>query len=116
MFLKPSLLAKSAGCCLSLVCAGLLLRTSFAEEKASATENSKIVIGPDYTTDPDLTDKGNPKGKSFSFTMPLSDSKIFRGDDATLSVKRRVCGVLTRWVLPRADRSPRSLPLRPQTR
>jgi enterochelin esterase family protein len=85
MFLKPSVLVTSTGCCLSLVCMGLLPRTSFAEEKASATENGKIVIGPDYTTDPDLTDKGNPKGKSFMFTMPLADSKIFRGDDATLT-------------------------------
>src|SRR5579859_7661741 len=35
-------------------------------------------IGPDYKLDPDLTDRGNPKGKSFEFTMPLAESKIFR--------------------------------------
>ena len=41
-------------------------------------------IGPDYRIDPDLTDKGNPKGKSFEFSMPLAKSKSFRGDDPTL--------------------------------
>jgi hypothetical protein len=41
-------------------------------------------IGPDYTTDPDLTDLGNPKGQEFSFTMNSEDSEIFNGDDSTL--------------------------------
>lgn len=41
-------------------------------------------IGLDYRIDPDLTDKGNPKGRSFEFSMRLADSKIFRGDDKTL--------------------------------
>jgi iron(III)-enterobactin esterase len=85
MFLKPSAFVKSVGCFLSLACAGPCLRAAFAVEKADPVEKSKIVIGPDYTTDPDLTDKGNPKGKSFTFAMPLADSKIFRGDDVTLS-------------------------------
>ncbi len=47
-------------------------------------------IGPEYTTDPDLTDQGNRKGKSFEFEMPLADSKIFRGDDTTLDPKKKV--------------------------
>ena len=42
------------------------------------------VVGPEYTIDPDLTDKGNPKGRSFEFALRLADSEIFRGDDATL--------------------------------
>jgi predicted alpha/beta superfamily hydrolase len=46
-------------------------------------------IGPDYKLDPDLTDRGNPKGKSFEFSMPLADSKIFRGDDPTLQPERK---------------------------
>ena len=41
-------------------------------------------IGPEYKIDPDLTDRGNPKGKSFEFSMPLAKSTTFRGDDATL--------------------------------
>ena len=39
--------------------------------------------------DPDLTDKGNPKGKSFEFTMRLADSKIFKGDDTTLEPDKK---------------------------
>lgn len=50
----------------------------------------KIVIGPDYTIDPNLTDLGNPKGKYFEFTIRLADSKIFRGDDSTLDPKKPV--------------------------
>ncbi len=47
------------------------------------------IIGPDYALDPDLTDKGNPKGRNFEFTMKLADSKIFRGDDRTLEPKKK---------------------------
>jgi predicted alpha/beta superfamily hydrolase len=46
-------------------------------------------VGPDYTIDPDLKDKGNPKGKSFEFSMALADSKIFRGDDSTLQPEKK---------------------------
>lgn len=46
-------------------------------------------VGPDYKMDPDLTDKGNPKGKAFEFSMALADSKIFRGDDATLQPEKK---------------------------
>jgi enterochelin esterase-like enzyme len=42
-----------------------------------------MIMGP-YATQPDLTDKGNPKGKSFTFTMSSADSNIYKGDDATL--------------------------------
>src|SRR6476659_3542767 len=73
---------------------GLLTYTGLAAE--SYTENpgtdgdGKFTIGPTYKIDPDLTDRGNPKGKSFEFSMPLADSKIFRGDDATLDSKKPV--------------------------
>src|SRR5262245_34633806 len=46
-------------------------------------------IGPEYKIDPDLTDRGNPKGKYFEFTMLLADSKIFRGDDSTLEPEKK---------------------------
>ncbi|HEX7898855.1 MAG TPA: alpha/beta hydrolase-fold protein [Planctomycetota bacterium] len=49
-----------------------------------------LVVGPDYTVDPDLKDQGNPKGKSFEFMMALADSKIFKGDDTTLDPKKAV--------------------------
>lgn len=52
--------------------------------------NGNFVIGPDYAIDPDLTDQGNPKGKSFEFSMRLADSKIFPGDDSTLDARKPV--------------------------
>ena len=52
--------------------------------------NGNVVIGPEYMLDPDLTDRGNPKGKQIEFTMALADSKIFRGDDSTLEPKKTV--------------------------
>jgi len=47
-------------------------------------------VGPTYTTQPDLTDRGAPKGKSFQFSMALADSKIFDGKDATLDRSKPV--------------------------
>ena len=52
--------------------------------------NGDVVISPEYKTDVDLTDRANPKGKSFEFSMKLADSKIFRGDDSTLEPKKKV--------------------------
>lgn len=46
-------------------------------------------VGPEYKMDRDLTDLGNPKGKSFDFKMKLADSKIFRGDDKTLEPDKK---------------------------
>ena len=46
--------------------------------------DGNLTISPPYATQPDLTDKGNPKGKSFHFTMNSAQSQIFKGDDATL--------------------------------
>ncbi|HVK57950.1 MAG TPA: alpha/beta hydrolase-fold protein [Candidatus Kapabacteria bacterium] len=59
------------------------------KENPGTEGDGNFVIGPDYTLHPDLTDKGNPKGKSFEFSMPLADSKIFRGDDKTLDPARK---------------------------
>ena len=56
----------------------------------AATANGNFVIGPEYRIDPDLTDRGNPKGKAFEFAMPLADSKIYKGDDATLDRKKPI--------------------------
>jgi enterochelin esterase family protein len=83
----------SSRCFLTAALIGLLPLAARAAE--SYTENpgsdgdGKFTIGPEYKIDPDLTDKGNPKGKSFEFTMRLADSKIFRGDDSTLDPQRR---------------------------
>jgi enterochelin esterase-like enzyme len=43
-----------------------------------------FTAGPTFPTQPDLTDKGAPKGKSFHFTMDSTMSAIFKGDDAVL--------------------------------
>src|SRR5437660_3923977 len=72
---------------------GLLAYTTPAAESYGenpGTEGEgKYTIGPAYKIDPDLTDRGNPKGKNFEFTMRLADSKIFRGDDSTLEPEKK---------------------------
>lgn len=74
----------------------LIALASFTTRAAETyTENPGVqgdgesTIGPDYTVDKDLTDLGNPKGREFQFTMKLADSKIFRGDDKTLTPDKK---------------------------
>ena len=59
------------------------------KENPGSEGDGKQTIGPDYKIDSDLTDRGNPKGKYFEFSMRLADSKIFRGDDSTLEPKNK---------------------------
>jgi iron(III)-enterobactin esterase len=59
-------------------------------ENPGTVGNGNFTVGPDYKIDPDLTDRGNPKGKSFQFSMRLADSKLFRGDDSTLDARKEV--------------------------
>jgi enterochelin esterase family protein len=83
MRLKPAIL--------SVCAAGLLwAATGHGQDKPGPIANGDVVVGPDYEVDPDLKDKGNPKGQSFQFSMALADSKIFRGDDTTLDPKKPV--------------------------
>jgi enterochelin esterase family protein len=82
------------------ILAGTLVALAFTHSPVTAAEsysenpgkagNGNHVIGPEYTIDPDLTDKGNPKGKYFEFSMKLAGSKIFKGDDSTLNPKKPV--------------------------
>lgn len=58
-------------------------------EKPGSEGDGEFTVGPEYNTDKDLTDLGNPKGKYFEFTMKLADSKIFRGDDKTLEPEKK---------------------------
>jgi iron(III)-enterobactin esterase len=58
-------------------------------ENPGSEGDGEFTIGPEYDTDKDLTDLGNPKGKYFEFTMKLADSKIFRGDDKTLEPEKK---------------------------
>ncbi len=71
---------------------------TYAENPGKEGDGS-ITIGPAYHVDPDLTDRGNPKGQSFDFSMPLAESKIFPGDDKTLdTVKKPVRKERKIWV------------------
>ncbi|MDB6074151.1 MAG: putative hydrolase of the alpha/beta superfamily protein, partial [Verrucomicrobiaceae bacterium] len=72
----------------SLLAIGLLNLTAVAADEDSQNSGTEgdgyHTVGPEYKTDPDLTDKRNPRGKTFAFSMPLAGSKIFKGDDKTL--------------------------------
>jgi len=61
----------------------------FPAENPGSEGDGDVTVGPEYKIDPDLTDKGNPKGKSFTFTMALADSKIFPGNDSTLEPEKK---------------------------
>ncbi len=58
-------------------------------EKPGTEGDGSFTIGPTYQGDPDLTDKGNPKGRQFEFTLRLADSEIFKGDDTTLEPAKK---------------------------
>ena len=94
MFLKFQSLPVCLVPFLSLALLGSISTRAFSDENYSEMPgtlgNGNLVIGPEYSVDPDLTDRGNPKGKFFQFTMPLADSKIFRGDDKTLEPRKTV--------------------------
>ena len=90
---RSAFLSVCACCALSVAFIGPAANEGRAA--GSYTENpgmegdGDFTVGPDYKLDPDLTDKGNPKGKMFEFAMPLADSKIFRGDDKTLQPDKK---------------------------
>ncbi len=94
MLSKSMLFAVCHVSTLSICFAGLLSNQAHAAEgyteNPGTQGNGDFTIGPDYTIDPDLTDRGNSKGKSFEFSMRLADSKIFRGDDSTLDPRKEV--------------------------
>jgi enterochelin esterase-like enzyme len=58
-------------------------------ENPGTEGDGDYTVGPDYKIDPDLTDRGNPKGKQYEFKMLLAESKIFRGDDSTLEPEKK---------------------------
>ncbi|QDU99013.1 alpha/beta hydrolase [Lignipirellula cremea] len=92
MMLTPRLFLPGVCCALALFgCFSPLARAEEAyTENPGDAGNGDVTTGPEYAVDPDLTDRGNPQGKMFEFTMRLADSKIFRGDDATLNAKKEV--------------------------
>ncbi len=71
---------------------GLLNFTAKAAEdpqNSGTVGDGHFTVGLDYKIDPDLTDLGNPKGKTFTFSMPLANSKIFPGTDKTLEPDKK---------------------------
>ncbi|MBL4885236.1 MAG: enterobactin esterase [Planctomycetaceae bacterium] len=94
MLLKSKYRSLCTFCFLFIALSGLTSRWAIAEDRYTGNPgnqgNGDFVVGPDYKVDPDLTDRGNPKGKSFEFSMRLADSKIIRGDDATLDPAKPV--------------------------
>lgn len=76
-------------CLLTLLAVYAAAAQTYVESPGDAG-NGRHVIGPDYALDPDLTDRGNPQGTLFQFSMPLAKSKLFRGDDTTLDPRKKV--------------------------
>ena len=91
--LQSKFLLSSCFSCVAVGMVGLIAHKAWAAdaytENPGTEGNGDFTIGPDYKIDPDLTDMGNPKGKSFEFSMPLADSKIFKGDDTTLEPDKK---------------------------
>jgi iron(III)-enterobactin esterase len=84
-------LLSCALCVCSIGCLTLTdLKAAEAYTESPGNEGDGVfTIGPDYQVQPDLKDQGNPKGKSFEFSMALADSKIFKGDDTTLEPEKK---------------------------
>jgi len=53
--------------------------------EVSSEGDGDFTVGPTYTDDPNLSDRGKPKGQKFSFSMKLADSQIYKGDDPTVT-------------------------------
>ena len=75
---------------ISVLTSTLAITAETYTETPGTDGNGNVVIGPDYKIDPDLTDRNNPQGKSFEFSLRLADSKIFPGTDSTLDRKKEV--------------------------
>ena len=73
----------------SLVCFTTLHAADGDAQNPSGEGDGHFEVGPDYKIDPDLTDRGNPKGKTFEFSMKLADSKVFDGKDKTLEPDKK---------------------------
>lgn len=60
--------------------------------------DGNFVAGPTYALADDLRAKGNPQGRSFTFTMQSSASKIFTGLDTTLIAPKAFSRSVTVYV------------------
>jgi len=85
----PAFLAALVGALLTVGCHPGGTAASAYSENPGTNGNGSVTIAPPYSVDPDLKDRGNPKGRSFEFRMALADSRIFRGDDPTLEPAKK---------------------------
>src|SRR3982750_4869398 len=85
---SPGVIAVLFGGLIALLLIDARAADAYAENSRKDGDGS-FTIGPDYKIDPDLTDRGNPKGKTFEFLMPLAESKIFKGEDSTLEPEKK---------------------------
>src|SRR5687768_15268586 len=88
-FWRGVVVAFSVGGTLVLAGCTTVRRLDEAKVNPGGEGVGNFTIGPEYKMQPDLTDKGNPKGKQFQFVMPLAESKIFPGTDSTLEPQRK---------------------------
>jgi enterochelin esterase family protein len=86
--IRPAQLFPRAVLAIGLISAYANAADSSAENPGNEGDGD-FQVGPEYKIDPDLTDRGNAKGQSFEFTMPLAASKVFRGDDSTLQPEKQ---------------------------
>jgi enterochelin esterase family protein len=85
----PAFLTALVGTLLSVGChPGGTVGSAYSENPGT-NGNGSVTIAPPYSVDPDLKDRGNPKGRSFEFRMALAESRIFRGDDPTLEPAKK---------------------------
>jgi enterochelin esterase family protein len=88
-------LSKFASLCLPILLVPLIgcstLTSTSNDSKMNPADEGigNFTVGPDYKKQTELTDLGNPKGKSFQFSMPLAGSKIFPGTDKTLEPDKK---------------------------
>jgi iron(III)-enterobactin esterase len=85
---NAGLLVRAAFCLITLLADTSTAAEVYTENPGSDGDGN-FTVGPEYKIHPDLTDRGNAKGKYFEFTMRLDESKIFRGDDKTLEPARK---------------------------
>jgi iron(III)-enterobactin esterase len=57
---------------------------------AGTEGDGDFTLGPQFSDQPDLSDRGAPKGEKFQFSMRLADSQIFNGKDTTLDPAKPV--------------------------
>jgi hypothetical protein len=75
---------------LAFACLASLNAAEIYTENPGKQGDGAFEVGPEYKLDPDLTDKGNAKGKTFTFSMKLADSKVFDGKDKTREPEKKV--------------------------